>query len=436
MNLKPKPKLLLVTVALLFFTYSCIKPLEPDLPQSEVTIVSLDSDPKLLDLIFTTNIKFEETSSFQLKGSANQETFSIFDNVNWDEVTKVENSEKGFTSYAAYYTDDSNSIRKNLIIMDNRRGKTAFLVKYIGDNEWFKNHSLRKDFDKFSGFIQIINRSGIVVATSRFVNGKSFFPEKGSIECNQMTTIELTYTYTYLYGGILSTDFFQWEVSEYVACPNPPEDNSVEYIERADDEESGGGGSPVPIAEPTDPDKPCTGLPVRDVQIASQSIEGSGLEGGRWGLTRSGGSQWHRGIDIKTTIGDNIYSMYGGTVVLVSDGSGDLGKYIVVRSDFNGRKIHTFYAHLANNVSVTAGQKIGSGTVLGQSGTTGNLSSALDLGVEQHVHIIIRDASIPDENVTGSDDWTPSAWGNKENPENYIPGDIDENGTLKTSDDC
>lgn len=446
MNLKIKPKLLLITAAVLFFTYSCVKPLEPDLPESELTIVSLDSDPKLLDLIFTTNIKFEETSSFQLKGSANQETFSIFDNVNWDEVTKVENSEKGFTSYAAYYMDDKSNERKNLIIMETQKGNTAFMIKYLGTDEWFAENSIKHNINTFSGTMEIINRSGIVVAKSKFKDGVSFIPQQGTSQCNTWVKVEYEDVWGY-YGvdDVYTSVFASWSVSEYQWCDDPsiPRDNPVEYIARDDEDGNGGGGGDVPISEPIDPDKPCPGLPKRNIEIASQSVKGSGLNGGLYGPTRKSENEatgelepkWHRGIDIKTVDNEKIYSMFPGTVSYVGYDDDGLGHYVVIRSDYNGRKIRTYYGHLKANVAVKVGDKIGTSSMIGNSGTSGNLKEAMAKGVEQHIHIAIRDSSVPDKNVNDNPKWEKHPYGNKINPADLMPGLTDENGNLIMDND-
>lgn len=81
-----------------------------------------------------------------------------------------------------------------------------------------------------------------------------------------------------------------------------------------------------------------------------------------------GNGGFHNGIDLDGETGDPIYAVRGGTVA----GTGNLGKYsygkwITIKHD-NG--LTTLYGHLSA-ISVSAGQKVTSGQVIGYMGSTG-----------------------------------------------------------------
>ena len=70
------------------------------------------------------------------------------------------------------------------------------------------------------------------------------------------------------------------------------------------------------------------------------------------------------------------------------------------------------------------------GSEIGSSGTTGNLEQALDDGLtEQHIHIIVRDQSVPDP--------SGHSRGAKVNPENFFSTTFDNQGKRENSQsDC
>jgi murein DD-endopeptidase MepM/ murein hydrolase activator NlpD len=132
------------------------------------------------------------------------------------------------------------------------------------------------------------------------------------------------------------------------------------------------------------------------MEIASPGV--SGKNGGRYGCTRTGEGcfgditkKHHDGIDLKATPGTNVYSAFDGKVTEIrnSFSSGQYkkhsyGNYVVVESTIEGNKIHMKYNHL-DNVSVTVGQIVSHGTIIGLAGTTGNAAHR-DVR-EKHVHV-------------------------------------------------
>ncbi len=87
----------------------------------------------------------------------------------------------------------------------------------------------------------------------------------------------------------------------------------------------------------------------------------------------------HLGIDIAAGVGTPVYSADGGTVVYAGWNDSGYGNLVAIDHN-NGYK--TIYAHL-NSISVACGQNIGSGALVGMSGSTGKSTGG-------HLHFEIR----------------------------------------------
>ena len=74
----------------------------------------------------------------------------------------------------------------------------------------------------------------------------------------------------------------------------------------------------------------------------------------------------HKGIDIKTKIGSNVYSSFAGEVVFTGNKEG-YGKSIIIK---HKEGYSTFYAHL-QKILVKKGQQVETGTLIGLVGETG-----------------------------------------------------------------
>lgn len=119
--------------------------------------------------------------------------------------------------------------------------------------------------------------------------------------------------------------------------------------------------------------------------------------------TSTGGYDYHRGLDLKGTKGDTVYSIASGTVYKVQEDceKGDLecgfpngGKVVVVEHpltfNFNGKpytKYYSVYLHLdnfdiGNNQTLQQGQLVVLGSPIGELGRTG--------ASYPHVHFEIR----------------------------------------------
>jgi murein DD-endopeptidase MepM/ murein hydrolase activator NlpD len=91
------------------------------------------------------------------------------------------------------------------------------------------------------------------------------------------------------------------------------------------------------------------------------------------------GGEYHCGIDIGEDAGKDIWAAHAGTVVAVRWDAKGYGNYIVLQSLMG---FCTLYAHLSKAL-VKVGDKVGSKTVIGLCGSTGNSSGP-------HLHFEVR----------------------------------------------
>lgn len=103
----------------------------------------------------------------------------------------------------------------------------------------------------------------------------------------------------------------------------------------------------------------------------------------------------HDGLDIKVDINTNTFAMYSGTISGVRDSFSpgeykdkSYGNYVLLTVQIDGSTYFIKFNHL-NTVSVTQGQTINAGEIIGLSGTTGN---AADDKVIPHLHLQVYDS--------------------------------------------
>ena len=94
---------------------------------------------------------------------------------------------------------------------------------------------------------------------------------------------------------------------------------------------------------------------------------------------RSWSNSYHKGIDIAAPTGANIIASNAGTVVTSSYNAGGYGNYVII--DHGGGYL-TVYGHLSRR-SVSVGQKVNRGQVIGLCGSTGRSTGP-------HLHFEIR----------------------------------------------
>lgn len=104
--------------------------------------------------------------------------------------------------------------------------------------------------------------------------------------------------------------------------------------------------------------------------------------------SRSGhyGSRYHKGIDVAAPHSTTVYASAAGEVA-ASGYSWDRGRYLVIR---HAGGYETCYYHLYSR-SVTKGQYVKAGQVIGQEGTTGSTSTGPHLHFEIHKNGVPRD---------------------------------------------
>ncbi len=172
-----------------------------------------------------------------------------------------------------------------------------------------------------------------------------------------------------------------------------------------------------------DPKRPCwdsetgTANPLVEMELAPTNKAATNLLGSTFGMTRSGGSQFHSGLDLYADPGTPIYSMFDGVVTWPyvteqplrnDDGtyplnySGDIdgsGNRLYIRSTVNGSNISVGYWHLMENSPVAINPRTGmpfkvgdtvfQGELIAYSGRTGN---AHDVD-NPHLHLVVKNNS-------------------------------------------
>ncbi len=155
-------------------------------------------------------------------------------------------------------------------------------------------------------------------------------------------------------------------------------------------------------------EKPCPGDPVKNPEIAPQT--NSGINGGRFGNTRTGGRQFHGGLDIKASYGEPVFALFDGQAQSISKYYSSAGNIVYQTAIVNGKTISIQYFHLQKENRFTGAVK--AGDIIGYVGDSGNLKRAIEQGLsESHVHIKIKDSG-----------------GNLLNPEDYLTTKFDLQG--------
>ncbi|MDW8343086.1 MAG: M23 family metallopeptidase [Verrucomicrobiae bacterium] len=111
------------------------------------------------------------------------------------------------------------------------------------------------------------------------------------------------------------------------------------------------------------------------------TVEGT-LESGMFGCRRRGGRRFHEGVDIRCVRRDRrgecvdpVWSVADGRVVFVNrqPSRSNYGRYVVVEHEWDGVRVWTLYAHLAEVTSaLRAGQPVSKGGQIGIVGRSAN----------------------------------------------------------------
>ena len=116
--------------------------------------------------------------------------------------------------------------------------------------------------------------------------------------------------------------------------------------------------------------------------IAPSSDVSSGF-GWRVAPCSWGCSSDHQGVDFDPGRGTSIHAVADG-VVIESSSDGGLGQHVVIEHSINGQKVQTIYGHMIfGSQTVTVGQIIARGTIIGLVGSTGASTG-------DHLHFEVR----------------------------------------------
>lgn len=127
--------------------------------------------------------------------------------------------------------------------------------------------------------------------------------------------------------------------------------------------------------------------------------EGHNWTHGKFGCSRSGGTQLHEGMDIRSLnrneqgeATDVVRAAMRGEVVYVNSDTwkSNYGKYVVARHDVEGVKLFSLYAHLRNaEDEMEPGRNIEAGEALGVLGRTANTKQKITKA-RAHLHFEIN----------------------------------------------
>jgi len=168
--------------------------------------------------------------------------------------------------------------------------------------------------------------------------------------------------------------------------------------------------------------RPCDDDPLFNMEIADIN---SGKSSSRFGCVRvdpdytcdgKDDKRPHHGIDLEADIGQNVYSISGGTVwdVRHTDNSRGYGNHIVIETNEG----YVMYAHLLNKPDFNVGDSIEKGQFLGFSGESDTIG-------KPHLHLEMRDNS-----GSGFYSSTPV------NIENYLNTEFDSNNNTIENENC
>ncbi|MCC5914640.1 MAG: M23 family metallopeptidase [Balneolaceae bacterium] len=239
---------------------------------------------------------------------------------------------------------------------------------------------------------------------------------------------------------MLGNSFPDWPGDDGPEDPDDPWDPNPGGGSGTPCEDCGPGDEPLPPdeepcgelgddgCEDEDLMKPCEGNPVKNPRIAPQT--NSGINGGRFGYTRSGGEQFHSGIDIVNDVGEPFYAMYGGAVVSVGYEPDGIGFYVTIQSFINGEYYTHQYGHLQKNGRPINGANINAGEIIGAQGLSGNLEGAVIRGMTvPHTHLVVRKR-------IGSGWNLKNDYSAPKNPEEIMTTQFNSLGNPKAETDC
>ena len=158
-------------------------------------------------------------------------------------------------------------------------------------------------------------------------------------------------------------------------------------------------------------DKPCTGDPVLNPEIAPQT--NSGIQGALHNTCARRvknaicngvrGRKKHIGVDIKNPYGAPIYAVYGGTTSKLTQRDKKnpnlivgAGHMVAITSNVNGQTIRMVYFHMQQNGRISG--TVNAGDIIGYQGMSGNLKAGIEQGYTiSHLHIKAQKNGQPED---------------------------------------
>jgi len=156
--------------------------------------------------------------------------------------------------------------------------------------------------------------------------------------------------------------------------------------------------------------------PFPNPMLAPTDAAGVNSNGARFGCSRNGGTQMHKGTDLIASVGINFVAIYSGVVQMVRNNvsneeyTPDLGNIVIIKSIDLGISIK--YCHLSE-VSVTQGASVSQETTLGKTGRSGNSFNV----PHKHLHLeVSTDFFATNQKYVDPEPYLKTKYGSNPNP--------------------
>ena len=299
-----------------------------------------------------------------------------------------------------------NGEHMQLVATKYKNKLNGYFIKIIPDSSYFAKQIYLYNYFNFKGYIAIYNLLGIRLK-------KQDFKSNNVSNNNNISKASLSglpgFDGTYADGLVVTVKSRKRRIflaHDYGLI-------YIDYQQNIELDEGNSGGSVIAGDENENPKNPCSGDILAVPTIASSSA--SNINGGRFGLTREGGTKMHYGIDLKAIPNTPIFAGFAGKVITVIRDlptnyyrKNSFGNYVVIETVLpDGKIVEIKYAHL-NRVDLKFNDIVQSDDQIGLSGKTGNAQYITN----PHVHVEMKDKTS----------------GVRLDPEKYLATKFDHNG--------
>lgn len=294
------------------------------------------------------------------------------------------------------------------LVATKSKGKlNGYFIKITPDSSYYAKQNDIYDYTNFSGSISIYNLMGVRLKIQDFKSGIVLNSNNDSkAVLSNITKYDIA---TPCQGCTLVTVIVK-------AGRKPESDGGDEeeydwsYLFIYDDDRD---GDVIAGGVNKNSKTPCPGDVLEVPKIAATSS--GNIKGGRFGLTRNGGTKMHKGIDLSATPNTPVFAGFEGRIKYVINQYPpnyykdlSFGNYVIIEAILpDGKSVEIKYAHL-NSTDLAKGDIVKPGDQIGLSGKTGNAQYIRN----PHVHVEIMDKSL----------------GKQINPEPYLATKFDNNG--------